>query len=122
MRNAALVLGIIGGVFALIVGFFTYGYTVAVDQHEVVREFVDQVENVGKTRAVALIAPILAIAGAAMSKARALWGGVAMLISAGLMIWAFGSGLFVLFPVALIGTAGLLAIAAGRPDEPKAHF
>ena len=122
MRNAALVLGIIGGVLALIVGFFTYGYTVAVDQHDVVREFVDQVDNVGQTRAVALIAPILAIAGAAMSKARALWGGVAMLISAGLMIWAFGSGIFVLFPVALIGTAGVLAIAAGRPDEPKAHF
>ncbi len=122
MRNAASVLGIIGGVLALIVGFFSYGYTVAVDQHEVVRDFVDQVENVGQIRTVAVIAPILAIAGAAMSKARALWGGLAMLIAAGLMIWAFGSGFVILFPVALTGTGGLLAIAAGRPDEPTAHF
>ncbi|NKB26407.1 MAG: hypothetical protein GKR99_02135 [Rhodobacteraceae bacterium] len=122
MRNAALVLGIIGGVLALIVGFFSYGYTVAVESHEVVRDFVDQVENVEKTRAVALFAPILAIAGAAMSKVRALWGGAAMLIAAGLLVWGLGWGFFITFPVALIGTAGLLAIAAGRPDEPKAHF
>ncbi|MFT4962670.1 MAG: hypothetical protein ACI92Z_003770, partial [Paracoccaceae bacterium] len=29
MRNAALTLGIIAGVIGMIVGFFSYGYTVA---------------------------------------------------------------------------------------------
>ena len=31
MRNAALILGIIGGVVGMIVGFFSYGYTEFID-------------------------------------------------------------------------------------------
>ena len=32
MRNAALVLGVIGGLLGLLVGFFSYGYVEAVDR------------------------------------------------------------------------------------------
>ena len=57
-----------------------------------------------------------------MARARALWGGVLMLISAAGMYYAFGFNVFTMFPIAFAGLGGVLAVAAGKPDEPKAHF
>ncbi len=82
MRNAALVLGIIAGIVGMIVGFFGYGYTVAVEQWGEIEGLAEQVDDIGLIRAASVIAPVLAIAGGAMARARALWGGVLMLLSA----------------------------------------
>jgi hypothetical protein len=122
MRNAALVLGVIAGVIGMIVGFFAYGYSVVVEQHGEIEGIARQFENVGLIRAAALLAPMLAIAGGALARARALWGGILMLGSAAGMYVAFGFGVFTMFPIAFAGLGGLLALAAGKPDEPKAHF
>ena len=122
MRNAGLVLGIIGGIIGMIVGFFSYGYTEFVDWFGEVPDAIEQVENVGLIRIVSLLAPLLAIAGGAMARARALWGGLAMLLSATGMHYAFGFNVFTMFPIAMVGLGGVLAVAAGRPDEPKSHF
>ena len=83
MRNAALVLGIIAGVVGMIVGFFGWGYTEVIARYGEMGDWATQVENVGLVRATALMAPMLAIAGGAMARSRALWGGVLLLISAG---------------------------------------
>lgn len=122
MRNAALVLGVIAGVIGMLVGFFAYGYSLVIEQHGEIGGIAEQFENVGLIRAAALVAPMLAIAGGAMARSRALWGGVLLLISAGGMYAAFGFGVFTMFPIAFAGLGGTLAIAAGKPDEPKAHF
>lgn len=122
MRNAALVLGLIGGLLSLLVGFASFGYTEAVDAIGEIEGVAEQVEHVGLIRAVSFLAPILAIAGGAMAKVRALWGGVLMLIAAGLMYYAFGFGVFTMFPIGFVALGGILALAAGKPDEPKAHF
>ncbi|MGE4325033.1 MAG: hypothetical protein AB7E21_02855 [Pseudodonghicola sp.] len=122
MRNAALVLGLIGGIVGMIVGFFSYGYTVAIDHFGQVDGFFEQVANVDVIRTASLLSPLLAIAGGAMARARALLGGLLMLISAGGMYYAFGFNVFTMFPIAFIGLGGVLALAAGKPDEPKAHF
>ena len=122
MRNAALMLGIIGGVIAIIVGFFGYGYTEAVDRFGEIEGVAEQVDNVGVIRFASIVAPLLAIAGGSMATARALWGGILMLISAGLMYFAFGFSVFTMFPIGFVAVGGILAIAAGKPDEPKAHF
>ena len=122
MRNAALVLGIIGGIIGMFVGFFGYGYTVAIEEWGEIEGLAEQVDNVGLIRAASLVSPLLAIAGGAMARMRALWGGVLLLISAGGMYYAFGFNVFTMFPIAFAGLAGILAIAAGKPDEPKAHF
>jgi hypothetical protein len=73
-------------------------------------------------RAASFLSPLLAIAGGAMAKVRALWGGVLLLLSAGGMYYAFGFNVFTMFPIGFCLVAGLLALAAGKPDEPKAHF
>lgn len=122
MRNAALVLGLIGGLIGMLVGFFSYGYVEFVNWFGEVPDVASQVENPGLIQATSLVAPILAIAGAAMARARALWGGIALLLAAGGMFYAFNFNVFTMFPIAMCALAGLLAIAAGKPDEEKAHF
>ena len=122
MRNAALVLGIIAGLIGMVVGFFSYEYTTAVENFGEVEGVFEQVANIQTVRLASVIAPLLAIVGGAMARSRALWGGIALLLSAGGMYYAFGFGVFTVFPIAFAATAGVLAIAAGKPDEPKAHF
>ncbi len=122
MRNAALVLGIIAGVTGMIVGFFSYGYTAAVEHFGALEGVAEQVRDVQLIRVTSVLAPMLAIAGGAMARARALWGGILLLLSAAGMYYAFGFNVFTMFPIAFAGLAGVLALAAGKPDEPKAHF
>lgn len=122
MRSAAAVLGIIGGVIAMVIGFFGYGYTEVIERHGEVEGVARQVENLQFFRVAAFLAPLLGIAGAAMAKIRALWGGVLMLIAGGLCYQAFGFNVFTMFAVGFLIVGGLLALAARRPDEPKEHF
>ncbi|MGR3637007.1 MAG: hypothetical protein ACU0BK_13935 [Shimia sp.] len=122
MRNAALTLGIIAGVIGMIVGFFGWGYTEAINRFGEIPDIAEQVNNVELVRAGALLAPLLAIAGGAMAKARALWGGVLLILSAVGMYAAFGFNVFTMFPISFAALGGILALAAGKPDEPKSHF
>ncbi|WP_101067320.1 hypothetical protein [Roseovarius salinarum] len=122
MRNAALILGVIGGLWAMLVGFFSYGYTEAIQQWGEIEGLAHQVENPQLIRTVSFIAPLLAIAGGGMARIRALWAGILMLASAGAMLYAFDFNVFTMFPIGFTALGGLLAIAAGKPDEPKSHF
>ncbi len=116
MRNAALTLGVIAGLIGLVVGFFGYGYTVFVDRFGEVADVAEQVENVALIRAASLISPILAIAGGAMARSQNIAAGVLMLVSAAGMFWAFGFGVFTMFPIAMCALGGLLALLARQPD------
>lgn len=122
MRNAAMVLGILGGFLAMIVGFFSYGYTEAVSYFGEIEGLAEQVSDPDLIRNTSLLAPVLAIAGGAMARARALWGGLLLLASSAAMYHAFGFNVFTMFPLAMTMVAGVLAVAAGKPDEEKAHF
>lgn len=122
MRNAAAVLGLVGGLLALLMGIVSLGYTEALYRWGEWPDIAELPENVDAIRAMSVIAPLLAIIGAAMAKYRALWGGCALAIAAGGLYWAFGIGFFSIFPVAMCAVAAILALAAGRPDEPKSHF
>jgi hypothetical protein len=122
MRNAALILGIIGGLIAMVIGFFGYGYTQITEHHAQAAELFGRVGNAGLVRTASFLAPLLAIAGGAMAKVRALWGGVLLLAATGLLYAGFGFNVFTMFPLGFCLLAGLLALAAGKPDEPKSHF
>lgn len=116
MRNAALVLGIIGGLLGMLVGFFTFGYTSFIAWFGEIPDTLEQVDNLGLIRATSLIAPLLAIAGGAMARSRARVGGGLLLASAFGMYFAFGFGVFTMFPICACGLAGILALAATQPD------
>lgn len=122
MRNAALTLGIIAGIIGMFIGFFSWGYTEVAAEYGAKIDLIEQVDNVQLVRFGGLIAPMLAIAGGAMARARALWGGILLLCSAAGMYAAFSFNVFTMFPISFALLGGILAIAAGKPDEPKSHF
>lgn len=122
MRNATMVLGVIAGLIGMIVGFFGYGYVEAIKHFGEIDGLAEQVDNAGLVQTASIIAPLLAIAGGAMAHARALIGGVLLLISAAGMYYAFGFNVFTMFPIAFAGVAGVIGLAAGKPDKPKSHF
>jgi hypothetical protein len=47
---------------------------------------------------------------------------VLLILSAVGMYAAFGFNVFTMFPISFAALGGILALAAGKPDEPKAHF
>jgi hypothetical protein len=122
MRNAASILGIIAGLMGIIVGLFGYGYAELSAVVPEVGEVIWSNKNPDFIRAASFLAPMFAIAGGAMAKSRALWGGIALLASCALFYAAFGFNIGTMFPIGFAGLGGLLAIAAGKPDEDKAHF
>lgn len=117
MRNAALVLGIIGGIWAMVVGFFGYGYTTFIAANGDAGDFLTQVDNPDVIKAASFLAPILAIAGAAMARSQNMAAAVLLLASSAAMWLAFGFNVFTMFPIAMCGLGGLLALAARQPDS-----
>jgi hypothetical protein len=116
MRNAALMLGIIGGLWGMLVGFFSFGYTELLARFTELAELTGGVENPALIRAVSLVAPVLAIAGGAMARSHNIAAGVLMLVAAAGMYQAFGFGVFTMFPIAMCALGGVLALLARRPD------
>ena len=111
MRNAATALGMIGGILALIMGIVSFGYTELTAQEQVRNlDFLPLPGNPELLRAMSVVAPLLAIAGAGMARYRALWGGLLLLIAAVAMYTTF-SNFFAIFPVAMCGLAAILAMA-----------
>ena len=121
MRNAAMVLGLIAGLMGIFVGLFGFGYSELAAARPEVNEFFS-LENPSMIRFASFVAPLLAIAGGAMAKARALWGGGLMLLAAALFYFGFEFNVGTMFPIGFAALGGLLGIAACKPDEPKAHF
>jgi len=121
MKNAAMVLGVIGGVVGMVVGFFAYGWIEVSGWFSEVSngltdEALGEVGNAERAWLVSLFAPILGIAGGAMSTGRPLIGAVAMFVSAYGMYWGFGFNVFTMFPIAMCLIGGLLGAsgAIGR--------
>ncbi|MEM0921722.1 MAG: hypothetical protein AAGI13_01670 [Pseudomonadota bacterium] len=124
MRNAALVLGIIGGVIGIVVGFFAYGWAEFgswfVENTGVGADQLGTPEEQQEAKIISLAAPILGIAGGAMARSQPLIGALLMLASAYGMLWGFGFGLFTMFPIAMCaigGMLGLIGIATGRDRD-----
>ncbi|MEO0763604.1 MAG: hypothetical protein AAFZ09_17655 [Pseudomonadota bacterium] len=123
MLNAAMVLGILGGVCGMVVGFFGYGFTEAFaliegmigeDAPSITEEL--RPENVDTIRLVSLLAPIAGIAGGAMVLTQRLVGAILLAGSAAGMFHGFGFGVFTMFPIAMCALAALFALL-GRREE-----
>ena len=120
MKNAALVLGILGGVLGMFVGFFVYGYIAFVDWFgtNYNDQVLEQAENADRLKITGVVAPVLAIAGGAMSNLRPAFGAVALTLACAGMAWAFGFGVFTMFPIVMTGLAALLGILGLATREP----
>jgi hypothetical protein len=121
MRNAALVLGIIGGIIGMIVGFFSYGYVAFVDWFGEVDDIATQVGNPMLVQVTSVLSPLLAITGGAMARAQALVGGILLLLAAVGLLIGLGFTVFTMFPIVMCGLGGVLALLARNPDTERAH-
>lgn len=117
MRNAALVLGSIGGIVGMVVGFAGFGYTAFIEWFGEIDNVAEQDENVELIRAVSVLSPLLAIAGGAMARSLAVAGGVLLLVSAVGMYGAFGFTVFTVSQIAMCGLGAALALSARQPSS-----
>lgn len=101
----------------MIVGFFGYGYTEFIERHGEIGDLARQVDNPRLIRAAGFLSPVLAIAGGAMARSRNMAAGVLLLVAAALIWYAFGFGVFTMFPIGMCALGGILALAARQPDS-----
>lgn len=127
MRNAALFLGIIGGVGGMIVGFFGYLWAWFDENYSEITQ-AGREAGIGEAmmdpmllKVLAFAAPILAIAGAAMAPSRPAVAAILLVLAAVGMLWAFGFGLFTGFPVLMCALAGVFAVLGAVLPPKAAH-
>ena len=120
MKNAAVILGILGGVIGMITGFVVYGWVEFVDWFgsEVDPGLIDGPANALRLQIIGVVAPVLAIAGGAMCHPRPAVGALLLALSVAGMAWAFGFGVFTIFPIVMTGLATLFAILGLVTREP----
>ena len=127
MRNAAMILAIIGGLVGMVVGFFGYGFAALGEMFD---EFTEAARDVGVqkvvedpliTKAIGLMAPILAIAGGAMAPSRPAVAAILILIASTGMYYGFGFNVFTMFPIGMCGLAAVLAILGAMLPPKQAH-
>lgn len=132
MRSAALILGLIGGIGAMGVGFFGYAFAILADLVSTMPAAMQEtlagpgagLSDPGTPEAMALseadtwrlaglLAPILAIMGAAMAPRLPLIAGLLMGVGAWAIFDAYGFNLFTMFPISMCGTGAALALLSG---------
>lgn len=116
MRNSGLMLGIIGGLWAMLIGFFSYGYVEYIATYGEVADLAEQVTHPYLIQSASFLAPLLAIAGGAMSRSQHVLGGVLMIAASALVWIAFGFGVFTMFPIGFCLLGGVLSLTASQPD------
>jgi hypothetical protein len=127
MRNAAFILGVVGGIVGMIVGFFAYGFAAL---GEIWGTFSDIARDAGAAsvvedpmtaKLVGLFAPILALSGGAMAPSRPAVAAILLVASALGMFWAFDFNVFTMFPIAMSAAAGAFALAGALtpPVQPS---
>lgn len=128
MRNAALLLGVIGGIAGMVVGFFGYAFVWLTEEFPETAGAAQEVgilgviDNPMLIKTLAMISPILAIAGGAMAPSRPAVAAILLVLSALGMYVGFDFDVFTMFPIGMCALAGLFAVlGAVLPPKPAHH-
>jgi len=106
MKTGALVLGIIGGLVALLYGLIGYGLG-------------SLAEGAGPLKLLSIALPVAALSGAGMVKAKPIIGAVLMAIAAIGFVLILGFNFFSLIPVVLLGLGALFGFLGSQEDAKK---
>jgi len=112
MKTGALVLGIIGGLVALLYGLIGYGLGS-------LAEGAGGVEGAGLLKLLSIALPVAALSGAGMVKAKPIIGAVLMAIAAIGFVLILGFNFFSLIPVVLLGLGALFGFLGSQEDAKK---
>ena len=107
MKVGALVLGIIGGLVALLYGVFGYG--------------LGSLTGDGGAKFLSIGLPIAALVGAGMVTAKPVIGATLMAIAAMGFVLILGFNFFSLIPVVLLGLGALLGFLGSQESTEKSH-
>ncbi|MEM1300347.1 MAG: hypothetical protein AAGH68_13830 [Pseudomonadota bacterium] len=127
MRNAAMFLGIIGGLVGMVVGFFGYAFVWLTEEFpEAVGAaqeagILGVIDNPMLIKVLAMLSPILAITGGAMAPSRPAIAAILLVLSAVGMYAGFDFDIFTMFPIGMCGLAGLLAVLGALLPPVEAH-
>lgn len=99
MKIAALILGIIGGLFGLILGLGAYGLAAIADH--------------GGVGLLIMALPVACLVGAGLAISKPTVGGALMLGSALMLAWILGVNGVTAIPLILSGLGGILGLWAG---------
>ena len=113
MKTGALVLGIIGGLIALIYGLVGYGIgsffgAIGADQ-----------QGTSMAKLVSIALPVAALIGAGMVKAKPVIGAALMAVGAIGFVLILGFNFFTLIPVVLLGLGAILGFLGMQEDAKK---
>jgi len=108
MKTGALVLGIIGGLVALLYGFVGYGLGSMAGA--------GGAEEAGLVKLISIALPIAALVGAGMVKPKPLIGSGLMAAAAIVFVLLLGFNFFTLIPVVLLGLGALLGFLGYQED------
>jgi len=100
MRVGAMVVGIIGGLVALLYGVFGYAVGGVFD--------VGEAEAGAPARTLSIALPVVALVGAGVVMAKPLLGAILMAAAAAAIALNFDIGMFTLIPLVLLGVGALL--------------
>lgn len=106
MAIAALILGILGGLFGLLLALF--GYSMA--------SFAGALgaSGVGFFKLLSMAIPVASFVGGGLAITKPLAAGILMLVSATLALLLFGFNFFTFLAVVLSGVGGVLALVASQ--------
>jgi hypothetical protein len=109
MKTGALVLGIIGGLVALLYGLLGYG----------LGSLAGGAAGAGLLKLLSIALPVAALIGAGMVKAKPVIGAALMAIGALGFVLILGFNFFSLIPVVLLGLGALLGFLGSQEDAKK---
>lgn len=127
MRNAAMILGVIGGIVGMVVGFFGYAFVWLTEEFPETAGAAQEagilgvIENPLLIKLLALMSPILAIAGGAMAPSRPAIAAILLVLSACGMYAGFDFDVFTMFPIGMCALAGILAVLGALLPPVEAH-
>ena len=121
MKTTGMVLGIIGGVIALLVGAFGYGLSSMGASVSAAVGYQEGSSIMALYQFASLGLPIAALVGSGVAGRAPVVGGAIMGLSAVGMVFVFGFGFFSLVPVVLLGVGALLVfLDLGNASESAA--
>jgi SSS family solute:Na+ symporter len=109
--TAALIFGVLGGLFGLLIGVFGYfveGIAAAGGQN-----------GAGLFQLISMAIPIASLVGGGMAKSDAVVAGILMLLSAVGMLLVFGFNFFTAIPLVLSGVGGMMALVSANDPKTK---
>lgn len=106
--KTGMILGIIGGVIALLIGAVGYAASSTLGSLSSSAGYSEGAVSMQFYAAMSIVLPIVGIVGGGISGKNAILGAGLMAVSAAGILWSFGVGFFSLVPTVLLGIGALL--------------